>query len=245
MDQQAYFDKEWKRVRNLYSKAKHSPFGDATGLAHWFVAQLKDNDCQCYYCETSIHDINILIDAGLLKERKIGYGFRGRILEIDKNDSTYIKENCVLACYYCNNDKSYITDKIDYKTYFGANRKKYFELLIEKIETVINQKCNEALSKSDAFAPDSKKISLLEIRKLITTSNDSYAEYLENLVTKAERFCNDTNPEFRYSIDSIDFGIFSDGVVIPFGELGYLITDKGMPPGEVRAFPNYPYERVT
>jgi hypothetical protein len=75
-----------------------------------------------------------LIDSKKLKTRKTKYGCRGPVLEIDKkeNDRGYYPDNCVLACYYCNNDKSYITDSDDYKVNFGGNRKRYFCKLKEK-----------------------------------------------------------------------------------------------------------------
>lgn len=129
-----YFENEHKRVVKIYNKSKHLGFKNKLDLADWFVSELKKNSCKCYYCGTSIHDISRLIDAGLLVERKIGYGYRGRPLEIDKNDSTYTKQHCVLSCYYCNNDKSYTSTKEDYKQYFGPNRKKYFEILLNKLD---------------------------------------------------------------------------------------------------------------
>ena len=73
-----------------------------------------------------------LIKAQILKTRKIGYGERGPVLEIDKkiNENGYSPDNCVLSCYYCNNDKSYILDSEDYKEHFGKNRKKHFSKLL-------------------------------------------------------------------------------------------------------------------
>ena len=133
MSLQQYYDNEYKRVLKNYNKSKHLGFKNNCEYAKWFVEHLKVNNCKCYYCETSIHNIIKLIDKGLLKTRKTGYGERGKVLEIDKNDDVYTKELCVLSCYYCNNDKSYITTKEDYKKFFGENRKKYFELLLSKI----------------------------------------------------------------------------------------------------------------
>jgi len=132
MCNEEYFETQRIRVKKLYSK-KHTAFESAGTLADWFVDELKANACKCYYCETSVHDINKLIDHNLLRERKIGYGYRGRVLEIDKNDETYVPANCVLACYYCNNDKSYTCSKKDYKNYFGPNRKIYFDTLLKKL----------------------------------------------------------------------------------------------------------------
>ena len=130
-----YFEEQRERVKNkLYSKQKHSAFGNASELANWYIEQLKKHDCKCYYCKTSIFDINKLIDAKKLKTRAVrGEGKRGPVLEIDKNDDSYVPKNCVLACYYCNNDKSYTSSKEDYLKYFGGNRKKYFESLLVKI----------------------------------------------------------------------------------------------------------------
>ena len=133
MDIKLFYENESVRVAQNFNKAKHKGFADKNDLASWFVNQLKENNCTCYYCETSIHDIAKLIDAAKLKQRAIGYGFRGKVLEIDKNDDNYTKKHCVLSCYYCNNDKSYITSKEDYKKHFGVNRKKYFDYLLNQL----------------------------------------------------------------------------------------------------------------
>ncbi len=129
-----YFEPQWARVKKLYSK-KHAAFGGGIALANWYVARLKEYDCKCYYCGTSIHDINRLINAKLLKTRKVkGDGKRGPVLEIDKQENGYGEDECVLACYYCNNDKSYTSSKDEYKKYFGPNRKEYFEYLLKQIK---------------------------------------------------------------------------------------------------------------
>ena len=62
-------------------------------MAAWFVEKLKRQNFSCFYCETSIFDINKLIDEGLLKTRAVkGEGRRGPVLEIDKNDDVYVPE---------------------------------------------------------------------------------------------------------------------------------------------------------
>lgn len=66
-----------------------------------------------------------------------GEGRRGPVLEIDKNDETYVPENCVLSCYYCNNDKSYTSSKEDYKVYFGKNRHQYFKTLLNRLNNAL------------------------------------------------------------------------------------------------------------
>lgn len=133
MNLDLYFEEQRKRVRKIYNGKKHFAFINRDVFADWYVQQLKKNECECYYCETSIHDINKLIEAKLLKTRAVrGNSSRGSVLEIDK-DNTYSKETCVLACYYCNNDKSYTLDKEQYKKHFGENRKKYFKKLLESL----------------------------------------------------------------------------------------------------------------
>ena len=128
-----FLEAERIRVERLYSKSKHAVgFNNKQGLANWYTAQLGEQNYCCKYCETSIFTIQALIKAGLLKTRKVrGEGVRGPVLEIDKvrNEDGYYPQNCVLACYYCNNDKSYTVDGEAYKTYFGNARKKFFEYL--------------------------------------------------------------------------------------------------------------------
>jgi len=128
-----YFEEQRKRVKKLYVQ-KHVGFGGAVAMADWYVARLKKQECRCYYCETSIDDINRLIAATLLKTRSVrGDGKRGPVLEIDKQENGYCIEECVLACYYCNNDKSYTCSKEDYKKYFGPTRKQYFNSLMKQL----------------------------------------------------------------------------------------------------------------
>jgi len=134
MNQQEYIKQEFARAKKNLYKSERKTFGSADKLAAWFVEKLKSQKFSCFYCETSIFDINKLIDAGLLKTRAVrGEGRRGPVLEIDKNDDTYVPENCVLSCYYCNNDKSYTSSKEDYKGYFGKNRRQYFKTLLNKL----------------------------------------------------------------------------------------------------------------
>jgi Pyruvate/2-oxoacid:ferredoxin oxidoreductase delta subunit len=125
-----YYKSQRARVYKNY-QPKHASFGGRNKLADWYVAKLKEQDCKCYYCETSIHSIKELIELGKLKPRMVrGGGKRGPVLEIDKQGEGYSSDNCVLCCYYCNNDKSYTSNKEDYKRHFGENRRKYFEMLI-------------------------------------------------------------------------------------------------------------------
>ena len=131
-----YINLQVIRVLGRYN-AKYSPgFASRQALSTWYGSQLDHQDCKCHYCETSIFDINRLIDAGLLATRATrGEGVRGRVLEIDKkiNELGYQPENCVLACYYCNNDKSYIFTADDYKEFYGPGRNRHFKHLIVQV----------------------------------------------------------------------------------------------------------------
>jgi len=133
-EKEEFLRNEKVRIGKLYSTKHRKGFSNKDEFVKWFENTIKSQNFKCYYCDTSIFDIRSLIDQEKLKTRKIGYGTRGPNLEIDRkiNSNGYTKENCVLSCYYCNNDKSYILDSEVYKKYFGENRKKYFEYLKNK-----------------------------------------------------------------------------------------------------------------
>lgn len=116
---------------NLFSSKHRVGFKTKGEFVKWYLGKLASQNYCCYYCETSILIIRDLIENNKLKARRTGYGSRGPALEIDKkiNSRGYNEENCVLSCYYCNNDKSSIFDGEEYKAHFGENRKKFFEYL--------------------------------------------------------------------------------------------------------------------
>ena len=132
-----YINQEVIRILGRYNSAKHFPgFQSKHHLSAWYGAQLRLQECKCHYCETSILDIKRLIQRGLLATRAVGGGgARGPVLEIDKksNHLGYTEDNCVLACYYCNNDKSYIFDTDDYKRFYGPARHEHFAHLIAQL----------------------------------------------------------------------------------------------------------------
>ncbi|MDB5226497.1 MAG: hypothetical protein JWN78_690 [Bacteroidota bacterium] len=123
---------EKNRVSKLYSKNRQTGFSSKEEFSAWYIEKIKEQKFECYYCTTSIFDIKKLIKEGKLLTRKAGKGVRGPILEIDKKNNPlgYNKENCVLSCYYCNNDKSYTLDSETYKKFFGEGRRKFFEYLL-------------------------------------------------------------------------------------------------------------------
>lgn len=132
-----FLEKEEERVRLRYSGSRfQKAFTSQQDFINWYFSKLNEQDYKCYYCETSIIVIRCLIEQGKLRVRKVkGEGFRGAVLEIDKkiNELGYLKENCVLSCYYCNNDKSYTLDANDYKEFFGIARHAYFDHLFKSL----------------------------------------------------------------------------------------------------------------
>ncbi len=124
-EKEEFLRNEKVRIGKLYSTKHRKGFSNKDEFVKWFENTIKSQNFKCYYCDTSIFDIRSLIDQEKLKTRKIGYGTRGPNLEIDRkiNSNGYTKENCVLSCYYCNNDKSYTLDSEDYKKYFGEIEK--------------------------------------------------------------------------------------------------------------------------
>ena len=128
-----FISNERIRTSNLFS-TKHKPhFPTKDFFADWYIEKLKEQNFKCYYCDTSIFIIRKLIDEKKLLTRKIGYGVRGPVLEVDKmnNSLGYSPTNCVLSCYYCNNDKSYTLESEDYKKFFGSSRKVFFDHLLQ------------------------------------------------------------------------------------------------------------------
>ncbi|AKD04307.1 hypothetical protein PKOR_15935 [Pontibacter korlensis] len=55
---------------------------------------------------------------------------RGKSLELERKDAAsnlYTAENCVLACYFCNNHKSDIISEEDHCQYFAPQIRVYLE----------------------------------------------------------------------------------------------------------------------
>lgn len=94
----------------------------------------------CHYCGLTEQQSQEIVVTGLLKSNrfpqngKTGQGqARGMWLEVDrkKPKDPYSESNCVLACYFCNNDKSDVFDGESYKLFF-QNRREYLIQLLKK-----------------------------------------------------------------------------------------------------------------
>lgn len=101
----------------------------------WYNNQPKE----CNYCQLKEIEIQEIVMRGLLtsarfpkKGKKERGRNRGKWLEVDRKSSKkkYTSSNCVLACYFCNNDKSDIFNEKQYHD-FIQNRLKFLQSLLE------------------------------------------------------------------------------------------------------------------
>lgn len=109
---------------------------DSESFCDWFSEQFAKQSGKCFYCGSSQADISRLIDAGLLKSKR---ATRGRSLEVDRLDArgnAYAPDNCVLACYLCNNDKSDIVSSDDYVRFFAKAKGEYTKHLLAQLDSV-------------------------------------------------------------------------------------------------------------
>jgi 5-methylcytosine-specific restriction endonuclease McrA len=96
---------------------------------------------KCHYCGVLEEEVQKIVVTGLLTSKRFpqngntGRGqARGMWLEVDKfnPNELYSIENCVLACYFCNNDKSDVFGGQEYLNFF-QNRAIYLHDLLKTI----------------------------------------------------------------------------------------------------------------
>jgi hypothetical protein len=126
-----------QRLPKYYSanKSKLKGFGGVQEFIKWYLNELDNNRHTCHYCNTDILEIRQLINDGVISGRAVSNsGLRGPNLEIDRKDpfALYDHQNCVLSCYYCNNDKSNTFSYDIYKKIFGSLRRESWVELINK-----------------------------------------------------------------------------------------------------------------
>ncbi|KAA5542328.1 hypothetical protein [Adhaeribacter rhizoryzae] len=111
-----------------------SSFVDLEEFKNWYKVKEK----VCHYCGLKEEECQKIIMTGILtsnrfpKDGVLGRGrSRGMWLEVDRllPKENYSLENCVLACYFCNNDKSDVFHGLDYKE-FQNNRVGFLRQLL-------------------------------------------------------------------------------------------------------------------
>lgn len=108
-----------------------------------FIEWYRKQDKHCYICELTEHEQQTIVLNGILTSMRFvnpnesGSGkTRGMWLEVDKKDpkGAYSEDNCALCCYFCNNDKSDVFTKEQYKKFTdcGKTRVSYLRKILAK-----------------------------------------------------------------------------------------------------------------
>jgi hypothetical protein len=126
-----------QQLKSWYSgkvRKNQMGFGNFETFDLWYKKQIK----QCHYCHIEEVLVQEIVMRGLLTSARFpkkGLNARGRNrgkwLEVDrkKPKENYSAANCVLACYFCNNDKSDVFNETQYQE-FKANRAGYLRGLL-------------------------------------------------------------------------------------------------------------------
>jgi hypothetical protein len=131
------YNEHYSDMANLTVNHNIKQYCEKHGYTLWIDQQneLDNNRHTCHYCNTDILEIRQLINDGVISGRAVSKsGLSGPNLEIDRKDpfALYDHQNCVLSCYYCNNDKSNTFSYEIYKKIFGSRRRESWVELINK-----------------------------------------------------------------------------------------------------------------
>jgi hypothetical protein len=125
-----------KQDYNRRSRSNLNGFGSFDDFLRWYSELNK----VCYYCGLSEENSRFIVLNGLLKSKRFPENgilkrgkARGYYLEVDRKnpENNYSSDNCVLACYFCNNDKSDVFNSKEYIDFY-QDRKNYLEELVKK-----------------------------------------------------------------------------------------------------------------
>ena len=123
---------KYNSIYNRVKKSKTSNINwDKKDFIEWYIKQPK----KCSYCNTTQQELIKLNDLCknelfINKRNKT----RGKSLEVDRiyDNIPYQKDNCLLACYWCNNAKTDSFDQEDMK-YIGNAIRKALERRLNQI----------------------------------------------------------------------------------------------------------------
>lgn len=134
-----YIEKPIDKLKANFNSRKNKSVGDFQSLEFfldWYYSEPK----LCYYCGITEQECQEIIVTGKLTSARFPINgklergrSRGMWLEIDrkKPNGPYSNDNCVLCCYFCNNDKSDVFYGDDYKD-FIKDRPGYLRNLLKK-----------------------------------------------------------------------------------------------------------------
>lgn len=135
-------NKDDRRISSLYynkkSRSDKFKFKNKNEFINWY----KQQGDTCHYCGIKEHVLRELIDAKKLFSKR--FLKRGRHLEIERKNSSkksnvYSKENCVLACYFCNNDKSDVFSEDEYYNKMKSAIRIRRKLMEEKYKSLLEK----------------------------------------------------------------------------------------------------------
>ena len=130
MDKLNYVERTENDLKRYFSKKKSfcnknniDFLFDSKSFIQWYMII----DKKCNYCNLKEIEQFTIINNGLLKSKRFFVeknGNRGKYLEVDRRDPNgpYSIDNCVLSCYFCNNDKSDVFNESQYDDLNGNNR---------------------------------------------------------------------------------------------------------------------------
>lgn len=131
--------KPTEKLRQNYNQRKSkgvNSFESFDDFLSWYNLQKKE----CFYCGIEENVVQEIVMTGILNSARfpnkgiIARGKnRGVWLEVDRIEpkENYSRDNCVLSCYFCNNDKSDVFNAESYNK-FKENRSDYLRSLIPK-----------------------------------------------------------------------------------------------------------------
>lgn len=105
-----------------------------------FYQWYKKQSGRCYYCKSEEYKLEALFhkEKGILSTKRN----RGRSLELERLDAKgnlYTPDNCVLACYFCNNHKSDIISEEDFMKFFSVPIREYIDAKYKELITDDNR----------------------------------------------------------------------------------------------------------
>ena len=127
---------KWRYARINIGGGKRNEFRSFDDFSDWYQEQGK----VCHFCGLLEAELQELVLTGKVQSKRfpengqISWGrARGVWLEIDRLDwsDSYSRDNCVLSCYFCTNDKSDVFDGRTYVLFF-QNRAGYLRNLLKQ-----------------------------------------------------------------------------------------------------------------
>lgn len=133
-----YKPKSIQNLKNDFNRRRRMDINDFNNFEE-FIQWYNSMDKTCSFCGISEMECQEIVVKGLLTSNRFpdnGIVKRGRArgmwLEVDrlKPKENYSKQNCVLCCYFCNNDKSDVFHGEDYRK-FQNNRVGFLRKLLK------------------------------------------------------------------------------------------------------------------